>query len=728
MACNSLHITTPSARPNRAASRRLALGGPSLLAMLVIALPVRAQTDSTGTTADTLVLDPISVAGTGIAGPGPNLGVPGTAGSRLSLTPLETPASVEIIDGTTIRDRGQLDVNQAIVQNGIGINFLGTPGNGGTSLGMRGFAGHGSVTRLYDGTRLYPASGTITFPFDTWTVDRIEILRGPASVLYGEGAIGGAINIIPKKPLTTGRRNEARTVFDTSGLKALAFGSAGPIDDGFAYNLDVSAKHTDGWVERGDASSIAFSGGLRWQATPDIAFTLSHDHGYQRPSAYFGTPLIDGELKKRLRDENYNVRDGKISYEDNLTQFEAEWTPSDSLALSSTTYYLESDRTWRNVESYRWNAATDLIDRSSYIAINHDLKQWGNRSDATVRTAFGGIENETVVGFDVNRMAFTHTNNSPYTGNSTVPQEHFDPGTFDSPAPYRPTFDAVTHQYSVFLDNRLKLDEHWSLVGGIRYDHPEVERENLLNGTGFTKTMDSWNWRAGVVYTPIPDLAFYAQYSKAAEPIGNILTLNDTQKDYELPVGEQYEVGVKHAFMGGRGEATLAAFYIDKRDTLARDPNDPTITRQVGRQTSKGIEAAVGFAFTDTLRLDVNGTILEAEYKDYVQAGGDFSGKTPPNVPQEAANAWLTWDFAHDWRAHAGVEYVGSTFTGDSNENNRSSYGIVNAGLQWDPVERMTVGLFVYNLFDEFYATSGGDTQQIVGQPLTAMLSLDVRF
>src|SRR5690606_16842144 len=135
-----------------------------------------------------LRLDPISVTGrAGVAdepGPGPNLTVPSRAGSRLNLTPLETPGSVEVIDGETIRDRGQLDVNQAIVQNGIGMIDLGSPGNGGTSIGMRGFTGHGSVTRLYDGTRLYPGSGTITFPFDTWTVDRIGILRGPASVLY----------------------------------------------------------------------------------------------------------------------------------------------------------------------------------------------------------------------------------------------------------------------------------------------------------------------------------------------------------------------------------------------------------------------------------------------------------------------------------------------------------------------------------------------------------------
>src|SRR5690606_8452733 len=129
------------------------------------------------------------------------------------------------------------------------------------------------------------------------TVDRIEILRGPASVLYGEGAIGGAINIIPKKPLTDRRRNEARTIFGTNGEVGLAGGSAGPIDDRFAYNLDFSAKKSDGWIDRGDSSSLAFSGGLRWQASENFVISFSHDHGYQRPTQYFGTPLIDGKLR-----------------------------------------------------------------------------------------------------------------------------------------------------------------------------------------------------------------------------------------------------------------------------------------------------------------------------------------------------------------------------------------------------------------------------------------------
>ncbi len=128
-----------------------------------------------------------------------SLAEPTQTGSRLGLTPLETPASIEVLTGDTIRARGDVSVIDAATR-ATGITGAPAPGNGGTSMAARGFSGHGSVMQLFDGTRLFAGAGTVTFPFDTWSVDRIEVLRGAASVMYGEGAIGGAINVVPKRP------------------------------------------------------------------------------------------------------------------------------------------------------------------------------------------------------------------------------------------------------------------------------------------------------------------------------------------------------------------------------------------------------------------------------------------------------------------------------------------------------------------------------------------------
>ena len=693
----------------------------AILTALLVAAAWPAAAQQAGE-ADTIVLDTITFQGLSF-GSGLDLQARSDAGSRLGLSSFETPASVQVIGAETIRQRGQRDVNQAIVQNGTGISFHGAPGNGGTSLSMRGFAGHASVTRLFDGTRLYPTLGTITFPFDTWNVERIEVLNGPASVLYGEGAVGGAINIVPKRPLTDRSRNEMRATLGTDGRRGLAFGSAGPINEVLAYSFDVSGAASDGWLDRNDTSGLSLSAALRWQATEHLALTLSHDYGDNRPGTYFGTPLVDGRIDERVRHRNYNVSDDLVRFKDGYTQLRAEWTPAENVTVRSNSYYLTSDRDWRNVEDYLYRPDTDDVLRQFYIAINHDLEQAGNRTEAVFTTAPGGMENITTIGFDVNRISFRNTNNSPYPGESVVDFLNPQPGIF-GPHAMVTNADTTTDQYALFLDNRLKINEQWSIVGGLRYDNLRVSRVD----PEFTRRFDSLNWRLGAVYNPVPDVAIYAQVSRAHEPIGAILSLSQSQSDLNLTKARQQEIGVKLSFLDGRGDATLAAYRIVKNDLLARDPDDPSITRQIGRQSSKGIEAAVGFDVASNLRIDVNGALISPRYDDYVQSGGDFSGNRPPNAPRRVANIWGSWAFAEGWVVRAGAHYVGEVFTNDANTTARPSYTVVNAGLQWRPRDNMSLDLNIYNLTDRLYATSGGSTQWLLAPPRSASLDLHVTF
>ena len=130
------------------------------------------------------------------------------SGEPSGLTLREQPAAVEIIPGEVIRTRGDLTAQEAVTR-ATGITAAGTPGDGSSALASRGFVGNDSVTQLYDGTRLYVGAATMTFPVDTWLMDRVEVLRGPASVIDGVGAIGGAINYVPRQPLRQQRLTDA---------------------------------------------------------------------------------------------------------------------------------------------------------------------------------------------------------------------------------------------------------------------------------------------------------------------------------------------------------------------------------------------------------------------------------------------------------------------------------------------------------------------------------------
>ncbi len=661
-----------------------------------------------------------------------NLNAPTSTGSRLGLTPLQTPASVEVITAETIAARGQHNIIDAVTQNATGFTAGPAPGNGGLSFNTRGFTGNSTVMTLYDGTRLYVGSGTLTFPFDTWSAQRIEVLRGPASVMYGEGAIGGAINVISKMPLQV-QHNEAEISFDTNLTRRLAVDSGGPINKDVSYRITAVGDISDGWVDRNNTSDVAVSAAVRVQSSDTLSWTLSTDYGDRSPSRYFGTPLINGQLNEALRFNNYNVLDSNIRYKDSWNQLKTEWEVADGITVHNNLYYLNSQRHWHDVENYAFNPKTGLIDRNNYIEIFHDQQQIGDRVDATFRGHVLGMANEFVAGFDFNHIDFKSTGNSPFGGSSSVNAFAFDPGYFASPNATVPAFSSVTNQYSVFAEDRLSLTDQWSLIAGVRQDQPTISNTNLVTpASSFERSFSATSWRVGTVYNPIKDLAVYGQYSVAVDPVSNLISLSFPNKDFVLSTGKQVEVGVKQSFWNGRGEWTLAGYQIVKNNLLARDPINPNLTDQIGQQSSRGIEASLGLVLDYGWRIDANTAWLRAKYDNFVQSVNgvavNFAGNVPINVPQQVSNIWLTWAFAPQWSADAGVQIVGKEWSDNANTQARSAYTVVNAGLQFKPDANTTLSLRVYNLFDTVYATSGTTTQWLLGMPRTAMISLNEKF
>ncbi|WP_043879374.1 TonB-dependent receptor [Azorhizobium caulinodans] len=712
----------PRAHASRAQGAVLALA-----ATLPLADAARAQSAPPETT--TIALDTLDVSAQPL-GDGLNLLVPSMTGSRLDLTPLQTPSSVQIIPGEIARERGQYTVIEAVTQDAAGFSASPAPGNGGTSLSTRGFSGHGSVMQLYDGTRLYVGAGTVTFPFDTWSAERIEVLRGPASVLYGDGAIGGVVNVVPRKPDPLSSHGEALMAVDSLMSGRLALDATGPINDRVSYRFDIAGKLSDGWVDRGDNGSLAVSAAVRIQASDTLVLSLSNDYGYQEPQKYFGTPLINGQFTGLLRNQNYNVGDAAISYSDNWSQFKAEWTPSDALTVRSTFYYLTSDRHWRDSETYAFQPATGLVRRSDYIEIMHDQSQLGNRTDATWRGSILGFANEVVVGFDINSIDFTHTNNSPYRGSSSVPLIGFNPGTFASPDPTVPKYHTDTTQYSLFAEDRLVLDEHWSIVGGLRWENPTITRTNLVTAQEeFQKSYSAVTGRIGVIYSPVQDLSLYASYTTGIDPVAGLITLSSANANFNLTTAEQYEAGIKQVFWGGRGEWTFAVYDITKYNLLARSSANSQVTEQIGQQSSRGVEGTVSVSFLENWRISANLALLDARYDNYITTGGiNATGNTPVGVPEQVGNVWLTWNFAPKWKTWAGLQYVGPVFVNEANTVQRPEYYVVNGGLQWAPTPAANITLRVYNLFDETYAVAGNTGQWVLGQPRTVELSSSVRF
>lgn len=662
-----------------------------------------------------------------------------TTGSRLDLSPLLTPASIEVLAGDVIRQRGDLSIVDSVTR-ATGITSEATPGDGGTALSARGFVGHNSIMQLLDGARLFVGAGTVTFPFDSWSVDRVEVLRGPASVMYGQGAIGGVINIVSRQPNTEAQEGQVELAFGEDQRSHAAVDVTGPLGEDWAYRFDVSYNQADNWVDRADSDSLAIAGTLQWDVSDTLRLSLAYDYGDQHPMEYFGTPLLDGRLDESLRHQNYNVRDSKLHYRDAWTRLKAQWQASENVRVNNQVYWLDTDRQWRNVEEYKFNVDTGEIDRFSYTGILHHQEQIGETADVRVEHELFGRENHVAIGFDFNRVRFTHANDfddPQFDLVSSVPLRNFDPGAFIDASPTIPRFRTETAQYSLFFEDRLVLDEQWSVIGGLRYDQAEIDRVNLINpAASFDAAFSDTSWRFGVVFQPVETLSFYGQYATAVDPTGSLITTNALQSQFDLSTGEQIEVGVKQSLWDRRLEWTLAAYRIEKKDLLTQDPTsaNPQDLQQVGQQSSRGIEASLALNIAERWRIDANAALLNAKFDEFGEEDDEGNiisrnGRRPPSVPEQAANLWVSWAANDQWRARAGLRYVGKRYTDNASRLELPSYTVLDAGVDWAPTRQLSLTAALRNVTDEVYGLAAYTTSQwILGQPRTAELQARYHF
>jgi iron complex outermembrane receptor protein len=652
--------------------------------------------------------------------------------SRLGLTALEMPASVETLDGDAIRLRGDLTIQDAAAR---ATGIVNTSGVFGYGLSARGFTGQNSVMTLYDGMRMY--NNTLTFPADPWMAQSVEILRGPASVLYGEGAIGGAVNVVRKQPSDQMEASGRMGVSSYDSFNVAA-GAGGPISEGIAFRADASYRRSEGWMDRGDSDALALSGAIRFRPAADLSITLSHDHSVQNPRTWFGVPLVNGKLDRSIARNNYNVADARLRFRDNWSQAKVEWTPSDALTIRSTFYHLWANKYWKNAESLTYVAATDSraaqLRQSSFLELYHIQKQTGNRTTANLNHDLAGLENSLVVGFDINRISYKNVSNSGNNATRLVDAADPDPGLFihQSTATTKARYTNRIRQYSIFAEDRLKFSDRFSLVGGLRYDRPEITKTDYVNAANnFTSTPDAVTWRVGAVYNPVPSLALYGQYATAADPVGALVSTSVAQSDFDLSTGRQYEAGIKHIFWGSRGQWTLAVYDIVKRKLLTSDPLVPTIQVQVGQQSSRGVEASLFLEPVDHLSFTVNGSLLRARYDDFAESVGGVlfqrAGNRPTNVATKTANAFVSWEFMKGWVLDGGVSYVGKRYQDAANSRVVPAYTLTDAGLRWQFVEGASVAVRVRNIFDTTYARATyGSTQWVLGDPRTVEATLHV--
>jgi iron complex outermembrane receptor protein len=709
---------------------------------------------------DAIALDEITVQGEG-GGPGPKLERKAAAASRLGLSVKETPATVDVIDQAELQREGLRSLTEAY-NSAPGVVSGNLPGEPGVTA-IRGFS-RGAVGYSIDGFRaIDPLIASRNY--DSFSFDRIEILKGPSSVVNGSGALAGTINLVTRKPelgVTKAEGLLSYGSFDTVRAGA-AFNA--PISENAAASASVLYGRSSGYVNDTDSENVQVTTGLTLKPTDRLTLTAAFDYFRDDFStAYFGTPLLprgvardpsgvvsgavdglDYVLDKSIRRKNYNVDDGVMKSDAIWARTGAEFQLTDQWTLKNDFAFYSADRLWRNSEDFTYKAATGLVDRGATL-ISHDHQSWTNRTSANFDGEIGGMRYRFTAGFEYMRTEF----GSRRRFGSTTPVDPFNPdrGEFpDSTAGFgaRQNFDSTVDNTALFVENALNVTPDWIVVAGLRQDWIDLARtiDDLVDPAKSGKFGNKYSpttWRLGTVYDLTPEISLFGQYTTAITPASALVLSSATRAALDLTTGRSIEAGVKASLLDGRLVATGSVYQIEQHDIIRTYPNpDPsvggTITEQGGDQRSRGVEFDVSFAVTEQWKINANASLLKAEFTKLTEAVGDDEfdrkGNRPLNVPEQTFNLWTTYRLAFaPITFGAGLRHVGNFYTDNANTIRVDGRTLLDASIAWDVPAGGTLTLRGRNLTDKFYAEWSGysSTQVYVGAPRSFDLTYALKF
>lgn len=670
-----------------------------------------------------------------------------STGSKLGLTIKETPASVEVINSKTMEQRGDSTVIRAVTKaTGItgGSSGYGTVGK----YSVRGFSGYPGIDILQDGIKL---NGT-TFSkrtLDVSNLDRIEVIRGASSVLNGEGSIGATVNLITKKPSFTKEETELGFKGGSYDSYRFNFGTGGvAVENKLAYRVDVLTRQLgsnyDG--EKRDIDSLSAS--LLYKLNDNLLTTLSIEKSKEDGKHdYQGTPLVNGKLDKSVRKINYNNLEDGIDKGDSLwIKNNLEWYPTQNIELKNQIYYQNADSDIRRLYmAVQDKANPTMVQRRGYESSQkQDLI--GNRLDLIHKGNFFGLENRFLSGIDISRLELNREQstdagniiNTPmYNPTKMYYKDFFKPTTDDYK---KPDVDIKLNQIGVYIEDQLSIMDNLKLVAGIRHDTYDIKYDFKAGPSSpiaqkIDKTHNKFSYRGGLVYDLTDTTTLYTSYASSFES-GNssasFFTMSAAQTKLDLTKAEQFEVGLRQSFLDDKAEFTASAYKITKKNMFVNNPTPGTGLLNVGKQSSKGFEIALGIQPIEQIQIDANLSYTDSKYDDFVHNGVDYAGKTPSSIPKYVANLGIRYMPISNLGIGTWVKYVDSFYTnniGFANSVKLPSYTTVDLTLDYTYNKNTTFSFLLKNLTDEMFATTARrDTQVFLGDARSFEFGINYKF
>ncbi|CAM4305983.1 TonB-dependent siderophore receptor [Comamonas aquatilis] len=506
-----------------------------------------------------------------------------TSATKMEAPLRDIPQTVNVIPQSLLRDQAVQSMQDALkLVPGVGLSH----GDGQRDqVTIRGFSA--IADQFVDGLR----DDALYFR-DLSNIEQIEVLKGPASVLYGRGSSGGLINRITKKPgvnlsevgLTVGSWNQRRGEFDLARA---------PEDSRFAFRVTGALEKADGYRDPQFLDREALSASMLFKASASTNVLLQVDHLKDSRITDFGIPALYGRPINVRPGAYYgaaNARDADVSTSrvDSLS-LTLNHRFSDSLSLRNAFRTYDYSLVRRNtlVGSVNEKALTASLTRGN---VNRDEDGFFNQTELTHKTTLAGMEHQFLYGVEIGRQDKSQRVLSQSAGTISL----FNPVLPVVPIDIvgAPSNDNLGkfNVASAYVQDLLTLSKNWKALAGIRYDRFEqATRERIAGRPNLSRTDTAWSPRVGLVYQPSANWSYYASYSKSFQPSGEAFSLAANNVDIAPEKTTSAEIGAKWDLMDGKASATASLFRVERTNIKSLDPVLNKLV-PLGVQRTNGLE------------------------------------------------------------------------------------------------------------------------------------------
>nr|WP_246085496.1 ferrichrome porin FhuA [Mixta tenebrionis] len=656
-------------------------------------------------------------------GPAPTIAAKHSATGTKTDTPIEkNPQSVSVVT------RQEMDMRQpASVKEALGY----TPGVTVASRGssntydmviIRGFSAIGLNQNNYlDGLKLQ-GNFYNEAVVDPYMLERVELMRGPTSVLYGRSNPGGIVAMVSKRPTSESLR-EVQFKMGSDNLMQTGFDFSDALDDDgtFSYRLTGVARANDDQQEHAKQKRYAIAPSFSWRPDEKTSFTFLSNIQNDPATGYYGWLPKEGTVQtlpdgSRLpNDFNEGAANNSYSRYQRMVGYSFDHAFNDTFTLRQNLRYTQIKSAQKSVygtgictvESCKDIAPGDVghyLTRGTVVD-SERLHNFTVDTQLQSKFATGEVAHTLLTGVDFQRMSndiYAKFGSAPALDLYNPRWEDFD---FDAAEPYQLN---KMKQTGLYVQDQMEWDR-WVLTLGGRYDWSQQSTTVRSDNGSIARTDRQFTWRGGINYLFDNGISPYFSYSQSFEPNG-FDVFGDPRVSYAPSKGEQYEAGVKYVPKDRPLVLTAAVYQLTKTNNLTTAPGNPYAQVPAGEIRVRGLELEGKAALTPSVNMTASYTWTDAEYTQDTT----LKGNTPVQVPKQMASLWGDYTFNNG--ALSGLTLgTGGRLIGSSYGDPANTFKVGSAAV-WDAVVKYDLGRFgmygssvalnVNNLLDREYVAS----------------------